>query len=70
MEGKLATRIGNDRPELIFALVGAAGTRLEDLSKKLKEALETFGSPCCPFGEVVKMIWRACYYRLTRLGAS
>jgi deoxycytidylate deaminase len=39
----VATQVGNERPELVFALVGAAGTRLEDLSKKLKEALETFG---------------------------
>ena len=40
----MATQVGNERPELVFALVGAAGTRLEDLStKRLKEALETFG---------------------------
>jgi len=32
-----------DRPELIFALVGAAGTRLDDLSRALKDALSTFG---------------------------
>lgn len=31
------------RPELVFALVGAAGTRLDDLSRVLKERLETFG---------------------------
>jgi len=42
----LATEIQNERPELVFALVGAAGTRLEDLSKRLKAALETFGYQC------------------------
>jgi cytidine deaminase len=31
------------RPELIFALVGAAGARLSDLSKGLKDELKTFG---------------------------
>lgn len=33
----------NQRPELVFALVGAAGTRLNDLSAELKKALSTFG---------------------------
>lgn len=33
----------NQRPELVFALVGAAGTRLDDLSRELEEALLTFG---------------------------
>ena len=33
----------DDRPELVFALVGAAGVRLDDLSGALKEELETFG---------------------------
>ena len=42
----MATEIQNERPELVFALVGAAGTRLEDLSKRLKAALETFGYQC------------------------
>jgi deoxycytidylate deaminase len=37
------TNSGTNRPELIFALVGPAGTRLEDISKKLKEELERFG---------------------------
>ena len=32
-----------NRPELIFALVGAAGVRLDDLSIALKQALTTFG---------------------------
>lgn len=32
-----------DRPELVFALVGAAGVRLEDLSVALKDELTTFG---------------------------
>ncbi len=31
------------RPELVFALVGAAGTRLADLSQELKAALANFG---------------------------
>lgn len=31
------------RPELIFGLVGLAGVGLEDLSKKLREHLQTFG---------------------------
>jgi deoxycytidylate deaminase len=39
----LTTPPVDNRPELVFALAGAAGTRLEDLSKKLKEALESFG---------------------------
>jgi deoxycytidylate deaminase len=39
----VTTQLENERPELVFALVGAAGTRLADLSKRLKEALETFG---------------------------
>ena len=39
----MATQVENERPELVFALVGAAGTRLDDLSKRLKESLETFG---------------------------
>jgi deoxycytidylate deaminase len=39
----VSTQLANARPELVFALVGAAGTRLADLSKKLKESLETFG---------------------------
>lgn len=33
----------DDRPELVFALVGAAGTRLDDLSSALKDELTTFG---------------------------
>lgn len=33
----------SQRPELIFALVGPAGTRLDDLSKQLKVSLGTFG---------------------------
>src|SRR5579864_418487 len=36
-------KAGVDRPELIFALVGAAGTRLHDLSAALKAQLESFG---------------------------
>jgi deoxycytidylate deaminase len=32
-----------DRPEIIFALVGAAGARLDDLSAALKDSLSTFG---------------------------
>ncbi len=32
-----------DRPELVFALVGAAGTRLDELSSELRTALDTFG---------------------------
>jgi len=32
-----------DRPELVFALVGAAGTRLDELSTELKASLDTFG---------------------------
>lgn len=32
----------NQRPELVFALVGGTGTRLNDLSCVLKEKLETF----------------------------
>lgn len=32
-----------DKPELIFALVGAIGTRLHDLSRALKEELQAFG---------------------------
>lgn len=32
-----------DRPELIFGLVGAAGARLEDLSREIKDELATFG---------------------------
>jgi cytidine deaminase len=31
------------RPELVFGLVGAAGTRLEDLSAEIKKELTTFG---------------------------
>ncbi len=33
----------SERPELFFAVVGAAGTRLSDLAKELRKALETFG---------------------------
>lgn len=32
-----------DRPELIFALVGAAGARLDDLSREIKNKLDSFG---------------------------
>ncbi len=32
-----------DRPELIFALVGASGVRLDDLAAALKAQLATFG---------------------------
>ncbi len=32
-----------DRPELVVALVGAAGTRLSDLSNELKSELAAFG---------------------------
>jgi cytidine deaminase len=44
-EATLVTPKGEttDRPELIFALVGAAGARLEDLSSELKGELTTFG---------------------------
>src|ERR1700728_4091352 len=31
------------RPELIFALVGPAGVRLDDLSRAVKDHLKTFG---------------------------
>lgn len=34
---------GQERPELIFALVGAAGTRLDDLAEALKRQLAVFG---------------------------
>lgn len=40
MPGNVET---NCRPELVFALVGAAGARLDDLSAKLKEELAAFG---------------------------
>ena len=33
----------DQRPELVFALVGAAGTRLDDLEIRLKNELATFG---------------------------
>ncbi len=33
----------DSRPELIFGLVGAAGARLDDLSKELTEELQTLG---------------------------
>jgi len=32
-----------ERPELIFALVGPAGVRLDDLSQALKDHLKAFG---------------------------
>ena len=34
------------RPELVFALVGAAGTRLDDLSRALKDRLTHFNYIC------------------------
>lgn len=40
---RLQSNNENCRPELFFALVGAAGTRLEDLSRKLSGELESFG---------------------------
>lgn len=42
-ESGLQSNAETDRPELFFALVGAAGTRLGDLSRKLTEELESFG---------------------------
>src|SRR4051812_35332667 len=35
-----------DKPELVFALVGPAGTRLDDLADSLKSRLEYFGYEC------------------------
>lgn len=38
--------VRSNRPELVFALVGAAGTRLDDLAKALKTHLGSFGYEC------------------------
>lgn len=38
----------NNRPELVFALVGAAGTPIDQLSNELKDGLATFGYKSIP----------------------
>jgi cytidine deaminase len=47
----MATVVNPSRPELVFAFVGAAGVRLNDLVVELRRALATFGYD----GEIVRL---------------
>ncbi len=40
------TKVQSENPELIFALVGGAGVRLDDLRAELRRALESFNYHC------------------------